>query len=1044
MFPPSTALTTADLHDSEWVPSERLTQAHQRVIDVQNLTNKAKVVLSILLVQVGTGLTNAYLGSSLSIFLTLQVPVLIVSLAIIRYTLVGERQSAHLSITRILALGLAALAVAVVAQRFQLFEVALTAVAPFLPLDSATVARLLKSAQAPTEYLLAIYFFVIAAIIVAALAAVANRQVVISAIPETKFTESDITAIKEGIRVQLLRLIEASEFIDADHQPIQTQVEEADSFTPRFLQPTLEKLVANLGAQELLVLKGEPGSGKSLALRQVALRLLDNISANSKLPIYLNLREWIPPSHGPAQEIEQSFFQWVQTACTTQTTFYLGRFFTLDKFNQLYSHGRFTFLFDSFDEIPAVVDQHHESELVKEISGAIAAFIKASGGCSAVIASRNYKAPILGGLPHSIYLVRQFDDHAVREYVTRFCRWPTQLLDCIYLERRDLFVVSRNPFSLALLVHFYNAHSATPPISEYELYDAFFTDKLIRAATGSADAEEVVERAVDIAENMATTIHVQSPPVSSLEPSTLLDDGSAITALLRARIIADVNGRHRFIHRRFLEFFVVRRLLAGTSDRPTLAAGYLDANRDILSLYGGICTEEDARALAAEAVNYVSEGLREYQENGSYEEYEKLLIALRFLRDTFRVRMLPLSRFRTTLHNAVVQLWNTNDLMKQKHSVEHLCFLPTPVAISILTYSLQTNSGWLKRAALSEARYITGLQPWLGMQLAKYAISLSDTEHYHLRTFLRETRSMEGSQAADKALIETNSLTRVAFYVVLLLGLYFSPVVTLSLAMLALMLFVFFRSLSPSNEAVFRDIGASGFNCGLTGFVANLAPWAIFWTFVGMLFVPQRWNLLTWSELIFLIATFSCSIGLLLSSKLAGRRVSLWQQGLSWDDLNLIQRFDLGQMVQWGSRMWIPAALLVGSVAAFFFDAYDSFSSWWHSVIVGVFLGAAIWLFGSAARSLLRLYLDARTIKNLRAAFTPSRSSLATDLAQLRTDFFRFRYLRWVSSRPTREISELLSPFDDWPNAQRPQYRSHNLNNLLAILEETWRGLDRR
>jgi Cdc6-like AAA superfamily ATPase len=63
----------------------------------------------------------------------------------------------------------------------------------------------------------------------------------------------------------------------------------------------------------LFLVIGDPGSGKSVALRELCRDLLEKTSqARLPLPVYLNLREWVPETrwskeHPPTEEDLRAF-----------------------------------------------------------------------------------------------------------------------------------------------------------------------------------------------------------------------------------------------------------------------------------------------------------------------------------------------------------------------------------------------------------------------------------------------------------------------------------------------------------------------------------------------------------------------------------------------------------------------------------------------------------------------------------------------------------------------------------------------------------------
>jgi len=114
-------------------------------------------------------------------------------------------------------------------------------------------------------------------------------------------------------------------------------------------------LAIKTSAEKRMVLVGEPGSGKSIALRHLA-RQLAEIGVSLKgerlqIPLYINLKEL--PSHDlstlNADFIENFVKDHVRRG-DSDTAEYLR-----EHWQDFKSRGIWFFLFDSFDEIPAIL-----------------------------------------------------------------------------------------------------------------------------------------------------------------------------------------------------------------------------------------------------------------------------------------------------------------------------------------------------------------------------------------------------------------------------------------------------------------------------------------------------------------------------------------------------------------------------------------------------------------------------------------------------------------------------------------------------------------
>jgi len=145
--------------------------------------------------------------------------------------------------------------------------------------------------------------------------------------------------------------------------------------------------------ERTVLLVGEPGSGKSVALRhlgkQMAERARRSSDPKTPVPLYLNLRELqLSPGEEINSDLIKNFvFENIRRG-DSDTSAYVR-----ENWQKNIIEGTWFFLFDSFDEIPSVLHAASESESVKKYSEAIGRFLDAMGKCRGVLASREYKGP---------------------------------------------------------------------------------------------------------------------------------------------------------------------------------------------------------------------------------------------------------------------------------------------------------------------------------------------------------------------------------------------------------------------------------------------------------------------------------------------------------------------------------------------------------------------------------------------------------------------------------------------------------------------------
>ena len=146
-------------------------------------------------------------------------------------------------------------------------------------------------------------------------------------------------------------------------------------------------------AERALQLVGEPGSGKSVALRHLAKQFAEqgrkSNDKNAIVPLYVNLREVDFTSLEPvtADNIREFVLENIRRGDADTSAF------VRENWDDYCHRGIWLFLFDSFDEIPAVLHAEAGSNAIQEYSNAIRQFLEGMGECKGLLASREFKGP---------------------------------------------------------------------------------------------------------------------------------------------------------------------------------------------------------------------------------------------------------------------------------------------------------------------------------------------------------------------------------------------------------------------------------------------------------------------------------------------------------------------------------------------------------------------------------------------------------------------------------------------------------------------------
>jgi hypothetical protein len=161
---------------------------------------------------------------------------------------------------------------------------------------------------------------------------------------------------------------------------------------------------------------GDPGSGKSVALRKLSGELLEEIKATGKLPLYVNLREW-----GAGEEwtennppTAQDLYEFVLNNLKSRGDVFANEF--LDKwFHDMFENGRLFFILDSFDEMPLVLDVDERSWLIHKLSEVIYLFLAGAHESRGLLASRIFRHPTEEFDAKTILEIRPFTESKIVE-----------------------------------------------------------------------------------------------------------------------------------------------------------------------------------------------------------------------------------------------------------------------------------------------------------------------------------------------------------------------------------------------------------------------------------------------------------------------------------------------------------------------------------------------------------------------------------------------------------------------------------------------------
>ncbi|RQU40853.1 NACHT domain-containing protein [Burkholderia cenocepacia] len=504
-------------------------------------------------------------------------------------------------------------------------------------------------------------------------------------------------------------------------------------------------------AETRILLIGEPGSGKSVAMRHLATQLAiraRHARRSYQIPLYVNLRELtnIPPD-GPTPEFIAKFVQ--ENAIRGMwTDSYIMRHW--DKYIE---EGKWFFLLDSFDEIPAVMHAGAKSKIIDQYADAIRGFLEGMSHCRAVVASREYKAP------------RFFWERF--KVLTLSAERQEQLINRSLIESRDSrelvrkyiaaadSPVFKNPMFLTLLCEDIEREKRLPE-SEFDLLNRHLENLIDIGADRFGERLSVTEAELSrVAKGMARALALHdelglAPTFNQLSRCLCTQflnsdrlrqilDALEYIKILRSDVAQPKSGEKRFTfaHRRYQEAFVVSQLASGELPVPALTLLEDDRWREYVVTFLQSQREEVIQPVLNEAVRLLGERVTYVRyvrdkfgvADVGYFEFEgsSLFSLLSLLQEGLQNRYdIRPQNLTEAVSQVLTEFWSQGDLMNQ-YTALNTSGLAAPAVLEARIRSvIGEPSGVIQQEAFTKLSYLRemslDLASWLRNTLANRLI----------------------------------------------------------------------------------------------------------------------------------------------------------------------------------------------------------------------------------------------------------------------------------------------------------------------------------
>lgn len=560
--------------------------------------------------------------------------------------------------------------------------------------------------------------------------------------------------IKKRFKTDLDEINSNTSWSSQYYEPLKAQVEVKKQFKKsRKITDLLTAIKNDINSNVFLVI-GDPGAGKSVALRKLAEDLLDEFESTGKLPLYINLKEW-KKTNWTSQEVP--------------TTEQLEKFVTEDVFKRLgvyeqdflkktvkgsnktiFSHllerGRFFIIFDSFDELPQVLDVNEASSLIDSLSSIIYKFLNAGNNNRGILSSRYYRMPSNKFRADAELFIRPFTDKQIFSTIKKGSAYSVDMVKDILNQRPDLSPVLRNPFTCSLLKLYSKKHPLKLPNSQTELYEHYLSTRIdecqehIKESERHLTKEITKEKILDISKLIAKELFenygLEAPTqtlISNLESKHNLDASlvrCAIDILEFAnigRIGKGFEKRFSFVHRRFTEYFIATTLLQ-EEQLPLDSIPHDSRWREALVLVAEVANDDVAKTIADYCWQQIKDNKPDRNQISSINHFN-FIHPLRFLRTAFRGRTNSVKHFQKDLGGLVSRvIQGEHDILTKKCAIEATCILEEEKVNNILEYAFDLKNDWLSETAINSCRNYGNINKNLKNRLITYISELGHTE----------------------------------------------------------------------------------------------------------------------------------------------------------------------------------------------------------------------------------------------------------------------------------------------------------------------------
>lgn len=609
------------------------------------------------------------------------------------------------------------------------------------------------------------------------------------------------------IEREMERLDSQEEWKDYRYAELEAEVEAEGQRKAFHLLPFFQRTTSGLrrekslskalawSQERFILVEGEPGSGKSIALRHVAqlmaARAKKSRSTNSIIPLYINLKELKRLEDEPIDRnlIENFILESLKRIKDRDIDKFLD-----NEFDEGLRNGAWFFLFDSFDEIPEILSSTESDTIIRNYGNAIEDFLGGMNQCRGIVASRQFRGPKYFRWPHftvlsltetrRLQLIRKANLKRATE---------SELIGNLDTASDEIRTMASNPLFLNLLCEHMNDGNPFPQnahvVFETYINSRFDRDKQRLQKRFKLEHVQLRTAAEIIAFCMAVDNGLGLSPTrenlkNALERVNIRMEGDVDTVLdalefmKLARFEMGIDGvqsnKFTFAHRRFQEYFatcVVLRepslvspgeLLLNARWRETAVVMCQTQPLDVLTSLVEQADEilEQKCNDVLDLIDDLTKHVLNEKQITAVEQQEIILDSfpwpsgslhlLGLLQEGFAGRLTTLSERLRANAGKLVQIATEVGLLPDKRwALEVAGVVPESLLTNLLSQAFLSSSIWLREVAYRQAAHLEHITPIIDQGVRKALVELTSSGRLHTEEHATKAHLMRLKHSED-------------------------------------------------------------------------------------------------------------------------------------------------------------------------------------------------------------------------------------------------------------------------------------------------------